>query len=137
MKIRTCNSRKGAATSELAILLPLLMFVFVITVDWARVFYYSITLTNVASQGAIYGSDPIAAAQSPYTSVQQAALADAANLTPQPTVTYVNGTDSAGNPYISVTATWYFSTITNYPGVGSGVNLSRTVTMRVAPTAPN
>jgi hypothetical protein len=73
----------------------------------------------------------VAAAQSPYASVQQAALADATNLSPQPSVNSTNGTDGSGNATIAVTVTWQFSTITSYPGITSPVNLSSTVTMRV------
>ena len=135
MRRRNGKRCRGAAAVELAVLLPFLMFVFVIAVDWARVFYFSVTLTNVARQGAIYGSDPVAAAQSPYTSVQQAALADAVNLTPPPTVTPSYGADGAGNPYIEVTVNWRFSSITNFPGVPSS-QLIRTVRMRVAPILP-
>jgi Flp pilus assembly protein TadG len=119
----------------LAILLPLLLFLFVIAIDYGRIFYFSLSVENCARSGAIYGSDPIAAAQSPYSSIQQAALAEAADLTPQPTVTSTKGTDSAGNPYVEVTAVWQFQTLTNYPGV-PGTTLSRTVRMRVAPTTP-
>jgi Flp pilus assembly protein TadG len=120
----------------LAVLLPFLCFIFCVAVDYARIFYFSLTVENCARSGAIYGSDPLAAAQSPFSSIQQAALADASNLTPQPTVTSANGTDSAGNPYIDVTAVWNFGTITNYPGIPSSVTLTRTVRVRVAPTVP-
>jgi Flp pilus assembly protein TadG len=121
---------------ELAILVPFLSFLFVIAIDYARIFYFSLIVENCARSGAVYASDPIAAAQSPYTSIQQAALADAPDLTPQPTVTSTNGTDSAGNPYVEVTAVWQFGTITNFPGVPNTTTLSRTVRVRVAPTTP-
>jgi hypothetical protein len=38
---------------------------------------------------------------------------------------------------VDVTVTWQFVTVTNYPGIGSGVTLNRTVRTRVAPLAPN
>jgi hypothetical protein len=96
-----------------------------------------LTVENCARNGALYASDPVAASQSPYTSTTQAALADASNLNPQPTVTSTNGVDSSGNSYVEVTVNWQFKTITNYPGVPNPVNLSRTVRMRIAPTTPN
>lgn len=129
---RYTKGRRGLAAVELAVLLPFLMFVFVIAVDWARIAYYSQTLANCARQGAIYGSDPISAPEYPYASVQQAALADAVNLSPPPTVTVTNGTDGRGNPTVTVTVTWQFATLSNYPGIASPVNLSRSATMRVA-----
>jgi Flp pilus assembly protein TadG len=128
--------RSGVAAVELAILLPLLTFLFVISIDYARIFYYSVTIENCARNGALYGSDPIFAAQSPYTSISQAALADATNLNPPPSVTSTNGTDKSGNTYVQVTVSWQFQTITNYPGVPDVVNLNRTVEMRIAPILP-
>jgi Flp pilus assembly protein TadG len=40
------RERRGAAIVELAILLPLLVFLFVIGTDFARSFYYSLTVAN-------------------------------------------------------------------------------------------
>src|SRR5207248_8385072 len=102
-------------------------FLFVIAVDWARVFYYDLTIWNCARQGAIYGSSAASGA-----TIQQAALADATNLSPQPSVSSASGTDVNGNPTIGVTVTWQLPLVTNYPGIGKTVNLSHTVWMRIA-----
>lgn len=125
------GQRRAAAAVELALVLPFLMFLFIVTVDFARVFYYSQTLANCARNGALYGSN-LVTAQSPYTSIEQAALADATNLSPQPTVTSSTGTDTAGNPYVKVTVAWDFHTIASLPNVPSTVSLSRSSQMRVA-----
>ena len=125
--------RRGSAAVELAVLAPLLMFLFVITVDFARIFYFSQTVENCARGGALYASDPKAPASSLYTSVQQAALADAPNLSPQPAVTSTTGTDATGDAYVRVTVTWTFKPITGFVGLPTTVNLSRTVQMRMAP----
>jgi Flp pilus assembly protein TadG len=132
MNRRRCSSkREGSATAELAVMLPFLVFMFVISVDFARVFYYSQLIENCARKGALYACDSTAAAQSPYTSMQNAALADVSNLSPQPTVTSTNATDSSGNACVQVTVAWKFSTITAFPGIPNTVNLSRTVQMRL------
>jgi Flp pilus assembly protein TadG len=123
------------AVVELAVLLPLLVMLFVVTVDFARVFYFSVTLTNCARAGAMYAMDPITQNESPYKSVSEAALSDATNLTPQPTVTQGSGTDSLGRPYVEVTVSYPFTTITNFPGIPS-MQLSRTVRMRLASSVP-
>jgi Flp pilus assembly protein TadG len=128
-----CTSRPGTAAVELAVLLPLLAFMFVIAVDWARILYFSQVVENCARQGALYASDPKAPANNLYASVQAAALADASNLSPLPTVTSATGSDAAGNSYVTVTVTWTFRTITNFPGVPNLTNLTRTVQMRLAP----
>ena len=127
------NERRAAAVVELAVLLPFIVFLFVIAVDYARVFYYSQIIENCARQGALYASDPKAPGYNLYTSVQNAALADAPDLSPQPTVTSNTGTDSAGNAYVSVTVTWPFQSVTGFPGIPNNVTLSRTVQMRTAP----
>lgn len=129
------ESRRGVASVELAFMLPFLLFLFLATFDWGRVFYYSLTLANVARQGAIYASDPLAATESPYASLQEAAQADATNMTPSPAVTSITGMDASGNAYVEVTATWTFQTTASYPGLGPTI-LSRTVRMPVQPRNP-
>ena len=132
MRNRARQERRGAAAVELAIVLPFIVFLFVIAVDFARVFYFSQVIENCARNGAVYGSN-LTTAQSPYEGIEGAALADAGGLSPQPTVTSTTGQDAAGNPFVQVTVTWQFQTVTGFPGVPSTVNLSRTVQMRVAP----
>ena len=68
-----------------------------------------------------------------YTSVSQAALADATNLSPSPTVTSVLGTDSGGNSYVKVTVTYTFSTIGKYPGIPTSTTLTRSASMAITP----
>jgi Flp pilus assembly protein TadG len=118
--------RPAAAAVELALLLPFLSFLLVIAVDWARVFYYSLTLENCARQGALYGSGAAGG-----STIQQAALADAPNLSPQPTVASTAGTGPTGDPTISVTVSGTLQLFSNYVGIGNSVNVSHTVTMRM------
>ncbi len=133
---RIPKPRRGAAVAELALLLPFLAFIFVIAVDWSRIFYDSIIITNCARNGALYCSDPIAQTSSPYTSATQAALADASNLTPTPTVSVAYGTDVTG-PYTEVTVSYVFQTISRFPGIPTSTTLVRKVRMSVAPNLPN
>jgi len=51
------TSRCGAATVELAVLLPFLAFLFVIGIDWARIFFVTMTIENAARNAAYYGSE--------------------------------------------------------------------------------
>jgi Flp pilus assembly protein TadG len=132
MRNRANQQRKAAAAAELAVLLPCIVFLLVIAVDYARILYFSQVVENCARQGALYASDPKAPANNLYTSVQAAALADAGGLNPQPTVTSTTGKDIVGNPYVAVTVTWQFKTITGFPGVPN-TTLTRTVQMRMAP----
>jgi Flp pilus assembly protein TadG len=130
------SRRRGAAVVELAVLLPLLVFLFLVAADFARVFYFSLTLTNCARAGALYASDPAIQAESPFASTEEAALADATNLTPQPTITQASGVDANGRSYVEVTAAHTFGTITGFPGIPNSINLQRTVRLYVAIITP-
>ena len=129
--------RRGATALEMAILAPPLIFLGFAAVDFGRIFYYSSTITNCARNGALYSCDPVGISISPYANVQQAALADASNISPTPTVSSTGGTDTQGNTYVAVTVAYTFKTIVNYPGIPATTTLSRTVQMRVAPMLPN
>ena len=135
---KTVNCRRpGTAVVELAALLPLLVLLFLVTVDFARVFYFTLTLTNCARAGALYASDPVAAAESPFPSLQSAALADAANISPPPTISSTTGVDASGRAYVEVTANYSFVTVTSFPLIPSQMQLTRTVRMSLAASTPN
>ena len=122
----------GTAAVELAILLPFLAFIFVAGVDYARIFYYYLTVTNCARSGALYAcTDSSHAADT--KGIQSAAKTESAELSPQLTVSSTTGTDSSGNPYVAVTVNYPFKTIANLPGIPSAATVSRTVQMRVSP----
>ena len=127
--------RRGVSAVELAILLPFLCFLFVVSVDYSRIFYFSITVTNCARNGALYGSgDAVRAGDT--TGITAAARADATSLDPQ-LLTVASATDAPAAPtYVEVTVTYPFRTITSYPGVPGAVTLSRTVRMAVVPLTP-
>jgi Flp pilus assembly protein TadG len=122
---------------ELAVLLPLLVLCFVLAADFARIFYFSLTLQNCARCGALYAYDPSAASESPFANVTEAAQSDAANLNPKPTITQTNGTDASGRSYVDVTAAYKFTPMAAIPPIPKQVNLSRTVRMYVASSTPN
>src|SRR5262245_36069317 len=87
MKLRAVRTaRHAAAVVELAILLPLLAFLFVVGVDFARVYKDTLTLTNCARSGALYGSST-PTRYNDDAGITAATLADAGDLSPAPTVT--------------------------------------------------
>jgi Flp pilus assembly protein TadG len=138
------GKRPAMAAVELAIFLPFLVFIFLIAVDFSRVFYDSLTITNCARNGAVFASR-VNNSQSwqdgtALTSIQQAALADGANLNPPLTnnnVTVAWGLDADGNSCVTVTVSYTFQTIADFPGIPNSTNLVRKVQMRVAPQYPN
>lgn len=137
--MRPClRRRRGASAVELALMLPILSLLFVLAVDFARLYYHYSIVTNCARNGALYASDPTNASESPYGNVTAAALADASNLTPPPTVT-VNPPNyfDPSVTSVQVTVTYPFTTICNYPGLSNPINLTRIVQMRTATLLPN
>jgi Flp pilus assembly protein TadG len=133
--------RQGAAAAELALMLPVLTFVFIVAIDFCRLFYAYNVITNCARNGALWASDPYAngtvtPSQSPYATVQDAALADANNLsTPAPTVAQSPTSPVLPGATVSVTVTYNFSMVSSYLGFGS-LSLSRSVAMRVTQALP-
>jgi Flp pilus assembly protein TadG len=153
---RVFGPRRAAASVELAVLLPFLFFLFVVAVDYCRIFYYAVTLENCSRNGAYYASEYPNSSYIyneiyGYKNLDDAVLRDASNITspgnpssnPQYTIGYgtsPNGpfTSTTESPdcYVQVTVTWTFNSITKFPGVPTQVNLSRSTVMRVAPAMP-
>ena len=121
----------------MAILAPLMVFLFVIAVDFARVYYFSLTLTNCARSGAFYASDPWTASESPFASTTEAALSEAVNISPAPTISERHGADGSGHAWVEVTAEHTFTTLTGFPGIPNDVELKRTVRMYVSAIIPD
>jgi len=130
--------RRGGAATELAVWLPLLVFVLIVAIDFCRLFFSYTIITNAARNGALWASDPLAngtvtPSQSPYATVQDAALADANNLNPALTAANVTSSPTIPPPnggQVKVTVQYQFNMISTYLGF-SNVNLSRQVTMLV------
>jgi Flp pilus assembly protein TadG len=129
------RERRGTSAVEFAVVLPFLVFMVVVAVDFARVYRNAQIVTACARNGALYGADtPTKAADT--AGIQAAALRDAVDLPAPPTVTSQTGTDADGNMCVKVTVSCPFTTITRYPGISSAMTITRTIQMRVAPTQP-
>ena len=136
--------RKGAAAVELAVLLPFLCFMFVIAIDYARVYYFSLTLQSAARNGAYFASDYPGLYS--FTTAYDVTMADLSNLSPTPQVAINYSTASTGpftSPtpiaagYVEVIVTWTFNSITSFPGVPNTTTLVRTCRMQMAPIEPS
>lgn len=127
--------RRGAATLEFAVLLPFLLLMVVAGVDFARVYYHHLTLNNAARNGAVYASShPDRAVDT--KAIQDVVLDDTKNFTPPPTVTSKITTDSNGKSIVTVTASWDFHTVIDYPGMAQLYTLTQSVEMRVTDKTP-
>src|SRR6516162_4869394 len=96
---RAGRRRRALACTELALLLPFLGFLFVVAVDFARIFYYVVTLNNCCRNGAYYAADYPGIYG--YGSTKAAAEADGGSIIPaladsDVTVLY---SATAGGPY--------------------------------------
>jgi Flp pilus assembly protein TadG len=135
MLIRKHPPRKAVATVEMAFIAPLLAFLFLIAVDYGRIYYHSVTFASAARNGAMYGSGRPERATD-LDGIRNAVLEDTANITPSPDVTSTTGNDAEGHPYVEVTISYTFHTLTRYPGLPEAVFVQRTARMRVAPLLP-
>jgi hypothetical protein len=114
---------------------PFLVFLFLVAIDFCRVFYYTVAVENCARNGALWASDSFAQAESPYASATEAARADFPEAVrdrlvvsdPAPVVLH------DGANYAEVTCTYQFQTITGYPLVGGPWTIQRVVRARVVP----
>jgi Flp pilus assembly protein TadG len=138
---RNRRRRRGAAAVELAVLAPLLVFLMLIAVDFARIFYQAVTLDNCARNGALYEADPYYRLESGFANVRDAALADATNLDEEGggnplLVSTGTGTDDTGRPYVECTVRQRFRTVTQFPGIPNNNEVIRTVRMSRTPMNP-
>jgi Flp pilus assembly protein TadG len=129
---------RGAAAVELAFLLPFICYLGMATVDYARLFYATTTITNCAWNAANWAAcQANSPTSSPFTSLTSAAQADAVSLPNSISVARVPAsgtlTDANGNSYVGATVSYTFTTVINYPGIPYQVPLSQTVYMPVHP----
>jgi hypothetical protein len=134
------------AAVELAFLLPMLVFMCLAAVDFARIGFALVTLQNCARNGALYEFYKASGYQLPstWTSLSSstsggAVQSDEGNLVVTVPSTY-NGLANpyspqlATNNYVTVTVQCTFTLITlgsddSFPSIGSTLTLSQSVTM--------
>ena len=157
---RVARGDRGSALIELAVSLPLLIAILAATIDFARVFYTGVALSNAARAGAQYGAHSLG--RSGGTANMQTAAVNSvspdlsgvtatASRTCQcatnagvfsattPTANDCSSPVSSSCPTghlvvtVTVTASRMFTTVMNYlPGVPSSMTLTRSATLRVA-----
>jgi Flp pilus assembly protein TadG len=130
--------RRGSVAVEMAVLLPLLMFLAVVGVDYARIFSRAIVIESASRNACYWGAQHPDKSIDP-VGIKAVAMRDLTEFTSAgvtPTVTTQLYTGSDGFQHLKVTVTVVFNTVTKYPGVPSSTNLSRTTDMRVCPKTP-
>jgi Flp pilus assembly protein TadG len=140
--MRLCNSRNeihqrcGTAAVELALVLPFLVFVTVVAIDYCRVFYFSQTVRNCASVAAMRACG--AATQQTSNLViaaQDAALAEGVSLNPPLQASNVNVQISYTTQTATVTVTYTYVTVAGYFGLPREILLTEQITFPVLPQA--
>jgi Flp pilus assembly protein TadG len=128
--------RTGAAATELAVLLPFLGLMFLVAVDFCRIFYCTQTVAGCAQAGALYacGAARREHGVSAEDAGKQAAVAEGTTLDPPLTLGDVTVTTDSSSA--TVTVSYAFRTISRYPGLPNPVMVTRTVKMNLAPRAP-
>ncbi len=137
---------RGAAAVELAVVMPLLIFLVMGLVDVGRYTYYGIVAAHAARAAVQYGGQTVATAADD-AGMKTAAASDSSSLSGL-TVTPAISCYESGSPttcprsntsvpstfvyYVSVTVTGTFNTLVNYPGIPTAVPVTASATMRVA-----
>jgi Flp pilus assembly protein TadG len=131
------HQRDGAATLELAVVMPLVLLLAFACVDFGRVVHAYVIVSNAARCGAEEGSMNYFTnytRSSWETNVKEAVSDEMQGLhgfdSTKLQTTITTATDSDGLFRITLQATYPFQTIVNWPGVPSQVTLSRSVVMR-------
>src|SRR5712692_3560934 len=144
--ITTNRERAGHAMVELAILVPTVMLFLMGAADFGRIFYASLEVANASAAGVMYGAQTLGTAKD-IAGMEQAAKNEAQDLKassltvtaseycqcPDKSSVSCGGSCSSGKArlYVSVTATYPFKTLVDYPGVPSQTTITKTTVMRV------
>ena len=141
---RLIRGTRGQSLAEFALLLPILMILMLGAIDFGRLYFAYVSVTNASRNAAQYGSfNTLRANDEDCTDgacLRLAAVADTTNLlntsSTNPLVTTepcaVGSRDDQGNECVRVTVTYTFETLVPWPVLPSSIEMSRTVQMRVA-----
>ncbi len=132
---RLVRGARGQSLVEFAIIAPVLLILILGAIDYGRVYFAYVSVTNGARNGAHFASDgPDNAAD--LDGIRTSVIGDTSELLDisptNPAVAVGTGTDSQGRLYADVTVDYTFSTIFPWPGLPSSFDVQRTVRARVA-----
>ena len=132
---RIIRGRRGQSLVEFALIAPVLIILMLGTIDYGRVYFAYVSVTNGARNGAHFASGSATAAAD-IDGIRTAAVGDTnelLNTSPtNPDVSVVTGTDTQGRLYADVTMQYTFTTMFPWPGLPNSMNVTRTVRARVA-----
>ncbi len=133
--LQRARGQRGQALVEMAMIAPFLLVLMLGAIDFGRVYFAYVAVTNGARNGADYAAGGSNAAAD-LASIKAAVVADTNELLDvsptNPDVTVVTSTDSQGRLYADVSVQYTFTTIFDWPGLPHSIDLERTVRARVA-----
>jgi Flp pilus assembly protein TadG len=138
--------QRGQAMIELVLALPILLLLTLGIIEFGRVAYYSLEVSEAARAGAQYGTQSLADAMNTgnITQAAQNNAQDIATLTvnPQPPTCVCPGSGSTAGAcpaagctyplvYLTVNTSYTLTTLFQYPGIPTSFNLTGSSTMPV------
>ena len=132
-RVNAAHSRRGIAVVELALVLPLLLLIFVVTVDFARIFYNAQVVSDCARSTALFASNPDLSDKTTYESAVEFGLKCGESLQPPPTIEIRQITEAEIH-YVEVTVTQNFRLIVPFT-FSSQYPLSHKARARLYPSA--
>jgi Flp pilus assembly protein TadG len=144
---QACRSESGGSLVEVAVMMPVLIFLLIGVVDVSQAYYYSVIVSDAAEAGVLYGiSNP-----SDIAGMRSASALDASGLKGGINSTATYGCEcmdgSGGVPlcaapplscssnyvhYVQVSTSWTYTPIVPYPGLQSSYVLQGLAMMRAS-----
>lgn len=142
---RVCRAEEGASLIEVAVMMPVLVFLLIGVVDISQAYYYSVVVSDAAEAGAFYGMTN----SSDIAGMKAAAAIDAPSLQGGINSSATYGCECADGTgvaplcalpptscsgayvhYVSVSTSWTYTPIVPYPGLRSSYVLQGLAMMR-------
>ena len=128
--VRQARSSRGQSLLELALITPVFLILVLGVIDYGRVYFAYVSVTNSARTGADYAAGSAEQAAD-VDAIRAAALTETSELLDtsptNPSVAVSTGTDANGLEYADVTTTYTFNTLISWPGLPNSIDLERTV----------
>jgi len=123
----------GQSLVETALMLPIIAIMLVGTLDAARLLLATVALTSGVLAGSQYGalSSTYAVDTSGIASAVRNETTPIGGTSTNPTVTSSTGTDGNSETYVTVSATYSWSSLFAYPGLPRSISITRSAVMQV------
>ncbi len=127
------SNQAGQSIVETALALPVMLVVLIGTFEGVRLLLATIALSSGVLAGAEYGalSSTNAADTTGIATAVRNETTPIGGTSTNPTVTSSTGTDGNGETVLTVSATYAWSSLYQYPGLPQSVSITRSAVMQV------